>query len=435
MWRIVNCTRSGLTAGAVALLVAQSAWAQINVRVPSPKIRVPTPTIHVPAPGIRGGTSGLGLHMRLHGTTDSTTTSPGSNVPGVFPPPTPGGTNYYPQAGRMGLDTFAPFAVPYLPGGLMNPPTTTIPMQLVAVPNYLQNYLQTIGIGSGTTTPNLPYAPLISGPTPFISGTTLNAPAGGTIIMQVSPGTSNAPAGGTIIMQVSPGTPNAPANVAGLTSPIMGSSWSDRLFVGMTTGVPANAAGFAQSAPSLWDFAPGNTQWGTSVSPIGPVPILPGSAAPGQSGTSVSPIGPGQWGTSVIQYGLSFPVTIPPGSAAPGQSGTSVGSYELSFPVTMLPGSAAPGQSDRVVVPISPFYGANAGSNAWNTWIGIAHNLGLSPSAGVFPGASAGPNPGGVWIYGPNAGGEGSGAASITPPAGKLSNVPTSNGAPKHRRR
>jgi hypothetical protein len=210
---------------------------------------------------------------------------------------------------------------------------------------------------------------------------------------------------------------DTPANVIGglatsseqPISPISLFPWLEKLFVGMTTGGPANLGGtFSTHNPSLWDFRPGDDAYDSSLTIIDPIsgrhksttndpffcnqinagiigrvtssplatcPVIPFGT---RGGASTDPNDGSLW-----LYGAFAKKRFSQISAGPGTWGTSVANYALDFPAT------DPYNNDN-----SYFSDVQPGTNQFFTWIQIAKNVGIafpkSTGAAFCPG-----NPGG----------------------------------------
>lgn len=206
---------------------------------------------------------------------------------------------------------------------------------------------------------------------------------------------------------------DTPANVisSGPTSPIALFPWLEKLFVGMTTGDTANVSGtFPQSQPgkshpSLWDFRPGDDAFETVLPYLDPytgvaysaintnAPALacypgytghPGNAFPAanntcpmvpltiRGGASTDPNDGSLWLYGA--FARSRVSSIP----GPGQWGTSVANYALDFPVT-----DPYGNDNSFFADVQPASSGNAAASPYFTWIQIAKNIGIAQASGT----------------------------------------------------
>jgi len=194
---------------------------------------------------------------------------------------------------------------------------------------------------------------------------------------------------------------DVPANVISSNpiSPINVEPWLEKLFVGMTTGGTSNiSATFAKTLPSLWDFRPGDDAYDTLGSYLDPVTGTIFTTVPCQTGVT----GP----CPMIPFGARGGATTDPNDGSlwmygsfgkfrefqvigPGQWGTSVANYQLDFPVTDPYGNDNTYFQD--VQPSGTF------SNPFFNWIQIAKNVGIASAATTLTGSSCtfanSPNP------------------------------------------
>jgi hypothetical protein len=185
-------------------------------------------------------------------------------------------------------------------------------------------------------------------------------------------------------------------------SPISLFPWLEKLFVGMTTGGPANlAATFGTNNPSLWDFRPGDDAYDSSLTVIDPVngkhksttndPFFCNVINNGNANNPLFVIQPNPYtGTPaarcpVIPFGTRGGASTDPNdgslwlygafakkrfaqiNAGPGVWGTSVANYALDFPAT-----------DAYNNDNSYFSDVQPGTNGFFTWIQIAKNVGIA---------------------------------------------------------
>jgi hypothetical protein len=178
---------------------------------------------------------------------------------------------------------------------------------------------------------------------------------------------------------------DVPANVisSGPVSPISLFPWFEKLFVGMTTGGTANVANtFNNNHPSLWDFRPGDDAYDTTLPYLNPYTGVTATViAPCNATNTITSCPMVPFGTrggaatdpndgSLWLYG-QFAKNRMAAIPGPGQWGTSIANYALDFPVI------DPYNNDNAyfadVPPSSPFF----------TWIQIAKNLGIAIPTGT----------------------------------------------------
>jgi len=183
-------------------------------------------------------------------------------------------------------------------------------------------------------------------------------------------------------------------------SPINLFPWLEKLFVGMTTGETTNVSGtFAVNHPSLWDFRPGDDAYDTALPFIDPytgVVTTAGRCNPSAGNTACGPA----VSNPIIPFGTRGGAQTDPNDGSlwlygafgkqrlgsipgPGHWGTSVANYQLDFP------TVDPYGNDN------SFYADVQPGNLYFTWVQIAKNIGITPTAttSTVCNTSSGTNP------------------------------------------